>query len=430
MTLPGKNTSTAGSTVVLDKFSASLPIRVPAAGNLEPGRFSMASITYDRRHTADAKGSVQWHDSEPTDSRQIAKDPGGSGRRLSVDGRARIHDFPDMKLAFNSDVRLDDGPGIVASIQVDPFTLKDRDVKKFWPDFPKKTTLSLTTALKASFRMDKRGVEGRMTLDIKDGIAEMAEIKLAAAGIRSTIVLDSLLPPRSAPGQMLFVDTLNIDQIKMENLKLRFSLENINSFLLENIRFNWCQGLVSSESIRFPQPSDTYSLILYCDRLDLTQLLGQVGAFHAEGSGSLNGRLPVTYTKGDISFDNGFLFSTPGTSGKIRIDNTDQLTRGIPMDSPQFSQLDLAREALKDFEYEWAKLVFNTHDNSLLVNMELDGKPSRLLPFEYRKDLGRFSRVDASHPGSSFQGIKLDVNLNLPFNEVLKSGNKLRSIFE
>ena len=99
------------------------------------------------------------------------------------------------------------------------------------------------------------------------------------------------------------------------------------------------------------------------------------------------------------------------------------------MDSPQFAQLDLAQEALKDFDYKWTKLVFNTFEDTLFVNMELDGKPSKLLPFEYQKDLGGFVRVDASSPGSHFQGIKLDVNLKLPFNDVMKFGNKLQSVF-
>jgi hypothetical protein len=144
--------------------------------------------------------------------------------------------------------------------------------------------------------------------------------------------------------------------------------------------------------------------------------------------GTLNGRIPMIYSDGNLSFDNGFLFSTPGSGGKVVIENTDSITAGIPMDSPQFAQLDLAREALRSFDYKWAKLIFNTFEDTLYVNMELDGKPSKVLPFEYRKDLGSFIRVYASSPGSRFQGIKLDVNLKLPFNQVMKFGNKLKSI--
>jgi hypothetical protein len=152
-----------------------------------------------------------------------------------------------------------------------------------------------------------------------------------------------------------------------------------------------------------------------------------MGAFHAEGEGSLSGRIPVVYSGGNISFDKGFLFSTPGKGGRVMIKNTQNLTAGIPMDTPEFGQLDLAREALKDFDYQWAKLELNTSGDTLFMKMELDGKPAGLLPFEYKKEVGSFVRVDASSPGSRFQGIKLNVNLKLPFNQVLKFGNKLNS---
>ncbi|MBU8910323.1 MAG: YdbH domain-containing protein, partial [Desulfobacterales bacterium] len=267
-----------------------------------------------------------------------------------------------------------------------------------------------------------------MHLNINDGKILIPDTNFTATGINSTLVFNDLLVPETVPGQILTIDSIKANKIKIEDAKVRFSIEDGKSLLIENILFKWCNGLVSTESIRFPQDNNTYFLTLYCDRLEMAQLLKQMGAFNAEGSGTLNGRIPVIYSDGNFSFDNGFLFSTPGSGGKVVIENTDSITAGIPMDSPQFVQLDLAQEALKDFDYKWAKLVFNTFEDILYVNMELDGKPSKLLPFEYRKDMGGFIRVDASSPGSHFQGIKLDVNLKLPFNEVIKFGNKLQSI--
>jgi hypothetical protein len=155
-----------------------------------------------------------------------------------------------------------------------------------------------------------------------------------------------------------------------------------------------------------------------------------VGGFNAQGNGTLNGRIPLLYSNGDISFDNGFLFSTPGSGGKIMIRNSDRIIAGIPMDNPQFAQLDLAREALKDFDYQWAKLIFTTFDNTLDLKMEIDGKPSKVLPFEYKREFNGFRRVDASSPGSLFEGITLDVNLKLPFNEVMEFGNRIQSFLK
>ncbi|MBT4289319.1 MAG: hypothetical protein HOD92_18495 [Deltaproteobacteria bacterium] len=256
----------------------------------------------------------------------------------------------------------------------------------------------------------------------------MPDTNFTATGINAIIELNDLLALESFPGQTLTIDTIEVNKIKIKNAKIRFTIEDGKSLLIENIRFKWCNGLVSTESIRFPQKNKSYFLTFYCDRLEMTQLLKQMGAFNAQGSGTLNGRIPVIYADGNIAFDNGFLFSTPGSGGNVMIEDSDRITSGIPMDNPQFAQLDLAQEALKDFDYHWAKLVFNSFEDTLDVKMELNGKPSKVLPFEYKKEFGGFVRVDASSPGSQFEGIKLDVNLKLPFNDVMKFGNKIKSI--
>ncbi len=50
----------------------------------------------------------------------------------------------------------------------------------------------------------------------------------------------------------------------------------------------------------------------------------------------------------------------------------------------------------------------------------MDGKPAKLLPFVYRKDIGGFIKVEAGSKGSKFQGIRLDVNFRLPLNKLLQ----------
>ncbi|MBU0464243.1 MAG: YdbH domain-containing protein [Proteobacteria bacterium] len=289
------------------------------------------------------------------------------------------------------------------------------------------TLPDLKTQFKSIVGFEK-GLYASMRLNINDGTIHMPDTNFTATGINTMVELNDLLALESVPGQVLTIDSIEVNKVKIENAKIRFTIEDGKSLLVENIRFKWCNGLVSTESIRFPQENNAYFLTLYCDRLEMTQLLKQMGAFNAEGSGTLNGRIPVIYSDGNISFDNGFLFSTPGSGGKVVIANSDRIIAGIPMDNPQFAQLDLAQEALKDFDYHWAKIVFNTFEDTLDVKMELNGKPSKVLPFEYRKEFGGFVRVDASSPGSQFEGIKLDVNLKLPFNDVMKFGNKIKSI--
>jgi len=173
------------------------------------------------------------------------------------------------------------------------------------------------------------------------------------------------------------------------------------------------------QSMRIVPGEADYDIILYCDRVNLAELLRQFGAATADGDGTLNGIIPLRFKEGKLSFDDGFLFSSPGQGGKIEVTGTEILTAGIPPGTAQYVQMELAREALKSYEYSWAKLNLTTQGEDLLLGLQLDGKPANPLPFTYRKDLGRFVRLEGKGQGAVFQGIRLDVNFRLPLDKLL-----------
>ena len=390
-----------------------MPIRYPAAGKRVYGKYSIPAISYNNQYVFSTSGQILQT----------------GFKEVQVTGGVTLKKLPDINTEFTSTIGFEKGLRAALDFQTNVFKLSFSDIEKLIPQKLQTAKVDVTAFAKGKAEYINHQIKTSMQINIKDGKIHMPDTNLTATGINSVVELKDLLVLESVPGQVLTIDSIEVDKFKIKDAKIRFSIEDAKSLLVENIRFKWCNGLVSTESIRFPQANNTYSLTLYCDRLEMTQLLKQMGAFNAQGSGTLNGRIPVIYSDGNISFDNGFLFSTPGSGGKVIIANTDKITAGIPMDNPQFGQLDLAREALKDFDYQWAKLSFNTFEDTLDVKMEINGKPSNVLPFEYQAKIGGFARVDASSPGSYFEGINLDVNLKLPFNEVMKFGNKLKSIF-
>ena len=390
-----------------------IPISYPNTKGKLYGKYSVPNISYNNQYNFSTKGKILQTDS----------------KEFQVTGGVTFKTLPGLKTRFKSIIGFEKGIRASLDFKTNPVKLTDADIVKLIGQKVQAADIDVTVSARGQAGYSNHQLKTFMRIKINDGEILMPDMKFTAAGINTTVDFNDLLVPETVPGQILTIDSIEMDKIKINDAKVRFSIEDARTLLVENIRFKWCNGLVSTESIRIPQDNNAYSLNLYCDRLELAQLLKQTGAFHAEGTGTLNGRIPVIYSDGNISFDNGFLFSTPGSGGKIIIANSDMITAGIPMDNPQFAQLDLAQEALKEFEYKWAKLAFHTFEDTLYVNMELDGKPSNVLPFEYRKELGGFIRVDASSPGSHFQGIKLDVNLKLPFNEVMKFGNKIKSVF-
>jgi hypothetical protein len=248
----------------------------------------------------------------------------------------------------------------------------------------------------------------------------IGESDLALEGIRMSLNFPELPKIRSAPGQQIDFASISLGDFVLQKGRIEFQIESIRSVLIEKMHFLWCGGNVETQSIRLVPDTDDYHITFYCDRLNLAQVLEQFGAASAEGQGSVNGRIPLQYSKGQIHFDDGFLFSTPGEGGKIHLTGTDILTAGIPPGTPQYVQMELAKEALKDYDYSWAKLNITSQGEELLLQMQMDGKPANTLPFVYSKDIGGFMKVEANAKGSKFQGIRLDVNFRLPLNKLMQ----------
>jgi hypothetical protein len=267
-----------------------------------------------------------------------------------------------------------------------------------------------------------------MQADWHNGSMASGKNNLALEGIQVSLNLPELPKIRSAPAQQLQFARISLGDFVAQKGRIDFQIESARSFLIEKMHFLWCGGNVETQSIRLSPGVDDYLVTFYCDRLSLAQVLEQFGAAAAEGQGSVNGRIPLQYANGKIRFDDGFLFSTPGEGGKIHLRGTDILTAGVPPNTPQYVQMELAREALKDYDYSWTKLNITSQGEELLLQMQMDGKPARTLPFVYSKDIGGFIKVDAEAKGSNFQGIRLDVNFRLPLNKMLQYKELIKKI--
>jgi hypothetical protein len=287
---------------------------------------------------------------------------------------------------------------------------------------PAARDLSGSARLDATARLDmSRGAPLLpAAIKISDLALDHEKSKLALSAGSAELSFSDLLSMRSDPGGSIRFDRLQLGTIILEQGDIPFQLEALHSILVEGCRFKWAGGRIGSQAFRINPNVEDYTVELYCDRVEMAQALEQFGLTQAQGGGTANGRIPVRYADGVLTFDNGFLYSTPGEKGVLKVKGTEILTAGVPPGTPQHGQLDLAAEALKDFSYDWARIRLNTQERELIVSLELDGKPEKPLPFTYNRDFGGFARVDASSPGSVFQGIRLDVNFRLPLDQLLQ----------
>lgn len=284
-------------------------------------------------------------------------------------------------------------------------------------------TVNGTLAAKGNFFYRQDIFDGSITAAVSDSQLQKGDLLLS--GINMRLNLPTISKIQSSPSQLCTIKTLESGKIKMSDGKFLFRIEDAQTLLLEKAELTWCGGKVEAASTTLSTGSKQLQTTLYCDRLGFTELLGQFGIEDTDGEGSLNGKLPLKFSDKGISIDNGFLFSTPGNSGIIRFNNTEQLQQGMP-DIKETPYLDYTMRSLENFSYNWTKLTFNTIDDELLLAMQLDGKPEKPLPFGYKN-----GHIVPSDKGPGLQHpIRLDVNFRLPLEDLFQYGQNFQSILE
>ena len=283
--------------------------------------------------------------------------------------------------------------------------------------------------LDGSLKLKEGGFQGRMQVRLQNGVFDFPEKKYNIRGIDLSILIPALPDLRTAPAQTLHFAEASIGNLVFSNGKLVWQLESMNSVFLEEGLVQWVGGRVFTNAVRFSPDKKEFVVPLFCDRLRLTDLLHQFGISDAAGEGTVSGRLPLLIGKKTIGFEDGFLYSSPGQGGSVKVSAFDLLAAGIPKNTPQFAQVDFAAEALKNFQYNWVKLILNTEGEDLIMQMQMDGKPVQSLPFKYDSQTGLLQRIENTGQGI-MQPIRLDVNFRLPVNRFLGYSGKIQDMMK
>ena len=238
------------------------------------------------------------------------------------------------------------------------------------------------------------------------------KLKLTDAALRFS--LPNLPELESAAGQRFRFKAFQFDNLKFDSGRVNFRMETPKTWYLEGATFNWCGGKIRIGSVKIAPETERFSTVMYCDRVRLGQLLAQFGiGADAGDNAALNGTIPVSIRNGRIIFRNGFLYSTPGETGILKL-VPNATVNAMGQSSVEMS---FALSALKDFQYQWVKLTMNTVNDDLKLKFQVDGRPSGPLPFSIDPDSGRPVKTQGTN---RFQGIPLDVNVTIPLTKSLE----------
>lgn len=384
-----------------------LPLKWPAPKQHTSGKLRVSGLRYDAYNLGTVVAALRQE-----------------SMGLTINGTLFSQLLPNLKLTFSGTGAMD-GPQADFSFEIDDYVLPaDYEPTVLFPDL-KNLRISGTLATEGSISIRNGDIASQLGVFFTGGRLVIGE-KTAApkdltiiTGIRTFFEAPDLIHFRSAPAQFFAFDSLKAGPLDVTNGKITFQLEPRGVVLVERMGLNWCGGKVESRAFRVVPGRNEYDVTLFCSQLRLSSILSQLGLAEAQGEAALSGELPVTWKKGKISFNNGFLHSTPGQGGTIQVEAMQDLVNSIPEGTQQRGQLELAQAAVKDFEYKWVRIKADTVGDELLVQLSVDGKPASPLPFVYKKEFGGFAKVTGDFKGSNFQGLKLDVNFSLPLDRIL-----------
>lgn len=410
LSVESKSVRLAGTGVRSGPISLRLPLAWPFPKRHAPGEVRVTSLRNNAMRIGNVRAKLRQEKSD-----------------ISFAGALSSHLLPKLRVDFSGKGSMT-GPDAQIVFSVPKYVLpQNYDPVALVPALGG-TLFSGTLSLEGGVTMSQDGLTSRLGVFLSGGKAVFGESGTEMNGIKLYFESPDLFDFHSAPAQMFAFDSLVAGGIRVEEGVVTFQVEKNGVVLVERGRFKWCDGFVESRAFRVVPGLDEYDVTLFCTNLKLTQLLHQLGLAKARGDSALSGELPVTWKSGQISFNNGFLHSTPGQGGVIQVEAMEDLLESIPKGTPQRGQLELARAAVKDFEYKWVRLKADTVGRDLLVRLSVDGKPASTLPFVYRKEFGGFAMVEGDVQGSNFQGLRLDVNFKLPLDRILLYKNLIERI--
>ena len=373
----------------------------PAAAAPRTGKVSLGDFEFNGTQAASLDGTIQWDDA-------------AKAFRLKTDA----HLFSITGQIYANIVLGDAGVETECGLVI-PEQQADlsKDLARFLPQFEE---ISCKGKLEANavYKILPKTTTGHAEFHIADADVLIPEQKLEVRGIGLGFEIPEIAVLKSAPGQTLTFKSVKYDRIETGPGRATFRMEAPDTWQVENALLDWCNGHIRLGGITYRAGQTTTEAVLYCDRLELPLFLTQIGLGQISGSGSINGTIPVVLVQktdafgkakiDNVYFEDAFLFSTPGEDGLIKGEIDEAL-----MDASTGIEMELSRDALKDFTYSWVRmrmLSTGPDKENLKLELQLDGHPNRALYYAFDENTASFVK---SPTPCIFQGIRLDTNVNM-----------------
>lgn len=374
-----------------------------------PGKLSVETIEYKNKKLGSVESSFFF-----------------AQNSFRLAGHAKTPYLPNARLDFRGTItpRIKTAPDLLFEVNIPAYSTAQPLRLSEWVPSLGEMTVSGTVALGAALRSQNGKMETGAQLFLRDGKLKDPKNSLELSGAEADIRFTDLVNVQTPSGQEIRVGHIKSGKLEFKEIRLEFNIESRDMTVIEGLRVGWCGGELFLRPLRLKTNQKRWSSVLYCENLQLSEMIRQLNLGEATGHGALFGKIPFSLSKTNISFEPGYLYSRPGDQNELKLLNPDQLVGGVGQAVLQQSNTEFASEALKDFLYDYAKINLKTEGETLAVSLQLNGRPHGPLPFRVDDD-GQLVRD--SNGRATFEGIKLNLNTRLPLNHVLKLNEKLNA---
>lgn len=195
-------------------------------------------------------------------------------------------------------------------------------------------------------------------------------------------------------------------KIQFQNGRAEFQVTP-EEFFLEKAEIGWCDGTLASTCFHFNFRDPAGKVTFFADKVNLGQLMSSCMPIHGKMDGALYGRIPIGIEKGKLRLYDGFLYSTPGKGGSLKITDPDDM--GILLSSAGIAG-DVKgplSKALSDMDFSVLKL-------DLLPAHSFSGDSTLRITIT-----GKSNYADWPAP------VNLQLNINGPLEAMLNMGLQL-----
>jgi hypothetical protein len=263
---------------------------------------------------------------------------------------------------------------------------------------------------------------GNVAMKITVADFDQKQEKIALRGVNAGIKLDNLFDLVTAPAQRISFRELQWQDMSFTNGELVFAGEKGGTLFIESGRFDWCQGKIIIAPFRLEPGKTDLLMTFYCDRINFAQMLNALmGKTIVSGDAVMNGIVPIKMVKGSPVFQDGYLYSTPGSSGNLKVAKPELISNGEV----------LVEEAIWDFRYNWIKVKMSSRNDRLDMVVSMDGAPAQKLPLRYDQKSKNFIKDPSGGRHVELKGLLLEINFSdIDLKDLLKASSQMTSSYQ